>query len=200
MAFIVRDPKTRKKTSKNIEPKEISDIFEDAKNKGISTRPFDIERYISTIDDIEIIREQMADDKLSGYIEKRNDKYTIGINKYHHIHRQRFTMAHEFAHYNKDKEFLEKNKKHYEEIFFETLYTSNLISVPVVGLQRGEFDIKAIEVQANIFASQLLIPEFELRKKIEDLNEQEKRDQIEILAEYFKVSPAAIDYRLKTMR
>lgn len=199
MAIIKRDPKKLKEISQGAAFQSIISIFEDARQKGISTCPFDIESYIETIDCIEIVIEQMADDKLSGYIEKRNDKYIIGINKYHHIHRRRFTMAHEFGHYNRHRDFLEQNKnKHYEEIFFETLYTSVLKPESAIGLQRGEFNMKDIEVEANTFASQLLIPESELKKKLEELKE-EKSDGIKMLSEYFKVSPAAIDYRIKTM-
>ena len=59
----------------------------------------DIEKLINNVGII--LRKTSLEDNLCGFIEYNNntEKYTITINANHGFNRQRFTMAHEFAHF-----------------------------------------------------------------------------------------------------
>ena len=189
MAIIRRNPHENKKNEHNL--KNIGEIIQHAKSNDISIMPFDIRNYIKLCTDIVINDEKMAEEHLSGYIEKRSSGYVMGINQYHSENRKRFTIAHELAHYLYDEDMLDKGKKHYEEIFFEPLFGKHLENVKT-NLQRdGNFSNDQREQRANFFAASLLILEENL------ILELEKEKDIERLAEIFQVSPAAMYIRLK---
>ena len=130
--------------------------------------PLDIEGLIKQYG-IKVCKEDMEHD-ISGYIEKREMGWVIGINKYHSPQRQRFTLAHEFAHYILHRHRL--TKKH-EDI---SLFRSN------------RFDL--IEIEANDFAGELLIPEDKFRNFI-----NEGKTRIKDLSNEFNVSISAIRYK-----
>ena len=186
MAIIRRNPNENKKNENNL--KNIDEIIQSAKLKGISVMPFDIRTYIKKCIPAEIIEEKMADDHLSGYIEKRNETYIISVNQYHSETRKRFTIAHELAHYLFDRDMLDNGKKHYEEMFFESKLSKQ---VATTLCRDDNFSKDQREQRANNFASDLLIQEENL------MLELEKEKDVERLAEIFQVSPAAMYIRLK---
>ncbi len=149
----------------------INDLYKKVKNYSMQTIPFDIEKIIK-IHGITIINDGEIDNDISGYIEKRVNNWIIGINKYHSPRRQRFTLAHEFAHYLFDKELLEKEGIHYDTILFRG--TSN----------------NEIEKRANEFAARIMMPENIFKGYI---NQGIKN--IPKLADIFNVSLAAIKFR-----
>lgn len=146
------------------------DMLLDAKNKNISTKPFDICAYVSTFDNIEIINDNLGSE-VCGIIEYVDSGFVIAINKYHSYERRRFTLAHEFAHYAMHKEYIIKNKRIIDTALFRDRQSE-------------------IENEANEFASKLLMPK---DKFIEAIKNGKKG--LGDLAEHFCVTAAAVKYR-----
>jgi len=147
----------------------IGDIYTRAQDLGITTNPFDIESLLKRLQ-FTVCREEMDVD-ISGYIENRSGKWFIGLNQYQNPKRQRFTMAHEFAHFLFDAEQIGQTKR-----TDTILFRAN--------------DRDAVEVRANDFAGKLLIPKNQLDAYIAD-----GIKSIQDLADKFNVTPAALKYR-----
>ncbi len=151
--------------------KSIQDIYKQAENWNIVTSPFDIKGFLLK-NGIRIIEEEMGSD-CSGYIEKRVNNWVIGINKYQTLKRQRFTLAHEFAHFLYDRQDIERDGKLEDLILFRDDGRSN-----------------SREQRANEFAAQLLMPD----KLFLHYLEKGIR-QISDLSDKFNISLAAVRYR-----
>ena len=148
----------------------VDSIIKSAQEKGYySGNSLDIERVIGDISDIDVRYEQM-DPNQSGSFKYANNKWIIGVNKNHHPNRQKFTLAHELAHYVLHKE---KNVEFVDTIFFRNNETDST------------------EYMANEFAAKLLMPEDKVRTLI---NQGIKN--IGILAQEFGVSASAMKYRV----
>lgn len=148
----------------------IDDIIEKAQQDGlISKYNVDIESIIKQ-HDIIIQRDDMSA-SISGYLTKKNGRWIIAVNKNHHKHRQRYTMAHEFAHFCLHKS---ENDDYFEdEIFF-----------------RDE-NQTSIEYAANLFAAKLLMPEALINSSI-----KAGATSLKKLAEQFDVSILAVKNRV----
>lgn len=102
-----------------------------------------------------------------------NEKYIIYVNGSHHINRQRFTIAHEIAHFLLHKDRIEDN------LTDSAMYRSRLSNV--------------LERQANTLAAEILMPIKELRNYV-----YEKRiADIKTLASIFEVSKKTMQIRLR---
>ncbi len=109
-------------------------------------------------------------DKLSGLIKKVDDSYQIHVNGNHPITRQRFTIAHELAHFLLHKDIIG------DGITDDYLYRSNLN--------------KSIEREANQLAAEILMPEHLLKtSKYKEMTISEQADE-------FWVSKVSMDIRL----
>lgn len=124
----------------------------------------------------------------SGYLEYAptcgsKSKYRIVVNQSQSIERQRFTVAHELAHFllHRDSEdfFVKSETRHRSNDLFEYL----------------EPEDKYIEREANAFAAAILMPQNLLRPAFERLS-----GNVSLLAKLFQVSEAAMNIRLKDMR
>ena len=92
------------------------DAIKNAKEIGLRLVPFDIERFIK-FHNIIILYEQMKSNEISGYLQyRRSNRWVIGVNKYHSPRRQRFTLAHEFAHFCFDQDYYKTNDNIHHEI------------------------------------------------------------------------------------
>ena len=138
MATIYPDKIYRFSVESSIEPKPEKILSKCEKMKY----PLDIEFLIKE-QSIEICKEEM-DYAISGYIERRERGWIIGVNKYHSKQRKRVTLAHEFAHYILHREII--GGKH-EDM---ALFRNN--------------EINPMETEANNLASEILIPQ----KKFKD--------------------------------
>ncbi len=148
---------------------DIDEIIRKAMENGfIDEYCVDIEKIILK-QDIELAKEDM-ESHLSGYLKLNEGKWKIGINRNHHPKRQRYTMAHEFAHY-----VLHRGK--YDSFEDEEIYFRN-------------GNASSIEFKADEFAASLLMPKKLFIKAI-------NHDVISIseLSEKFNVSVQAIKYR-----
>lgn len=124
------------------------------------------------------------DDELSGMAFVKDERRFVVVNAGHHPNRQRFTLAHEMAHHI----------LHYE-------YLAQGVHVDKVILRRDAISgigIDTKEIAANAFAAELLMPEALLKPHIRrglDFNDE---SVMEALARKFKVSTAALNFRLMT--
>ncbi len=153
---------------------------------GVTRAPVPIERIIKKKNIV--LRFAPLEDDLSGMAYINEGVGIIGVNALHHANRQRFTAAHELGHH----------MLHHDEI-------SQAVHVDkgFPGLMRNETSTKgtdALEVQANAFASELLMPkQFVLQEVNLREVDLENEEQIEALAKKFRVSTSAISIRLKSL-
>ena len=122
---------------------------------------------------LKVQRQFMADD-VSGKIERSGDSYVITINALHSPTRQRFTQAHEIAHYVLHRDLIG------DGIVDDAMYRSSQL--------RSE-----LETQANRFAADLLMP-------VPLVRQAYRTDGIRDLASLtakFQVSEDAMRIRLK---
>jgi len=120
-----------------------------------------------------------SDDNLSGMIAKRGENISILVNQSDPPYRKRFTIAHElghhFLHLLQDGQFVDNKID-----LFREMETSD-----------GQ---KKYEVQANQFASALLMPSILLKEAFESHD-----GEVEYLARLFNVSEEALGYRLQKL-
>jgi Zn-dependent peptidase ImmA (M78 family) len=127
-------------------------------------------------------------DNVSGMLVVENDRGAIGYNAGHARVRQRFTVAHEIAHYILH---LKKNRR------------SQLFIDPFVIFRRDDNSSTGNdkeEREANRFGAALLMPltlvHKEIKKHALDLDDE---DALAFLARRFRVSTVAMTYRLNTL-
>jgi len=160
--------------------KEAQRILEQSGNTGL---PINVVKIIKSFG-IELVFTPLPDE-VSGILYPEDDNTNrIIVNSDHHENRQRFTMAHELGHY-----ILHKNNKgiHIDRQTFSRNANSR------TGLD-------PIEIEANRFAAELLMPRNLIEEKMEghedvlDLQD----DIVWNLANMFKVSTAAMSIRLQS--
>lgn len=125
-------------------------------------------------------------DEYSGFLIRKKDSALIGINSNDTYARQRFTIAHELAHF-----LLEKKKDTFVDEHHKISYRS-------YSHENGK-DIN--EIVADKFAAYLLMPKNFLKKdfmKIEMKGIFQEND-LEYLAEKYVVSKEAMKYRLANL-
>lgn len=113
-----------------------------------------------------IINKEPLPPEMSGKLEKQGEQWIILVNSKHNDARQRYTLAHEFAHY-----CLHRNdySKFEDTAFF-----------------RKEENKTMIEYEANQFAAELLMPEKSVKSAISEdilsLKELAKRFGVSLIA------------------
>jgi Zn-dependent peptidase ImmA (M78 family) len=139
-----------------------------ARDNDIPVQPLDVARLASALG-LTLVYEPMDDD-ISGYLEKRSAGWVVGVNSFQHRRRQRFTIAHELAHY-----FLHSHE--------QSEFTD------VVLMQRtARRDPR--ELAADEFAGELIIPTEEFNKRVKG-----GETKLSNLSEYFDVSMMAVKYK-----
>ena len=131
------------------------------------------------------IRYAPLEGELSGMAFIKDSAKVIAVNALHHPNRQRFTIAHELGHHVLHRQALEKSV-HVDKV---------ILKRDILAAQ----GVDEFEIQANIFASELLMPQ-ELIAAIVgtnvDLNDENRLMDI---ARRFKVSIAALQLRLASL-
>lgn len=120
---------------------------------------------------------------VSGQIMKENDQYIIRVNRNEARERQRFTIAHELAHYLLHRNIIDGSP---DGITDNVLYRSGAS--------------EQIEYEANRLAADLVMPMDLIEKKLhDDFEGMVTEATIESLAASFGVSKAAMEIRLSTL-
>lgn len=117
--------------------------------------------------------------EVSGLIEPSDTAasgFRIRINRHEMAERQRFTLAHEIAH------FLLHRDKIGAGVVDNVMYRSNLSS--------------QLEVEANKLAAELIMPRDLINKQLAKLGDMDINDAVIALAEQFRVSQPAMRIRL----
>lgn len=152
---------------------DVKDMLDHAKQNGWIDKNGNVDvQSIATHENIKIVYERL-DSSVSGYLKQVDGIWVIGVNCLHNPKRQRFTIAHELGHYHMHKD---KNLMFEDTTFFRNT------------------DNTSIEYSANEFAANLLMPEDQVKKRIDA-----GVKNIETLAEFFNVSLAAIKYRVVSL-
>lgn len=146
------------------------DVLKLAKSKNIGETPLDVEALAQALSiNVKYIP---LENEISGVLEKDiSGQWTIKVNKEHPKNRQRFTIAHEIAHFCLHR---------YERILFTD-----------VVFFRGKA-ISPEESAANRFAGELLMPEKTFMQQLKKGN-----TKIDALADFFGVSALALRVRAK---
>jgi Zn-dependent peptidase ImmA (M78 family) len=150
------------------------------KEFGVKSLPVNVERIARSLG----VKIEFApfDDELSGMAFIKDGVPAIGINSLHHPNRQRFTLAHELAHILLHSPELEK-----------------AVHVDKGSLRRDRVSATGtdmLEIAANAFAAELLMPEEFLSAVLDEKLDLEDPQVLEKLANKFRVSVTALQYRL----
>jgi Zn-dependent peptidase ImmA (M78 family) len=124
-----------------------------------------------------------AEDSISGAIIRDSKEAIIAVNTSQHINRQRFTVAHELAHFL----FHEGMEEHVDQNFRVAWRNS-----------KSSKAIDWIEIEANRFAAELLMPTKFLMADLDSM-ERIDRHSVALLASRYRVSPEAMKFRLTNL-
>jgi Zn-dependent peptidase ImmA (M78 family) len=140
-----------------------------SRNNLITSNQLNIENLIEHYN-ISIVKKNLPPE-ISGKLEKQGEQWIIQVNSKHNEARQRYTLAHEFAHY--------------------CLHRNDYSTFEDTAFFRKEENKTMIEYEANQFAAELLMPEKSVKLAIsEDIL------SLKELAKRFGVSLIAMRYRL----
>lgn len=122
--------------------------------------------------------------ELAGVLIRNGDISVIAVNSSHHKNRQRFTIAHECGHLclHGERTFVDKGFS-----IFNRDGRSSLAN-------------DTMEVEANQFAADLLMPSISVLRDLENYNiDLEDSEQISRMAKTYGVSSQALSYRIANL-
>ena len=152
------------------------------KASGCTSLPVDVTKIASYLG-VKIFDVDLPED-ISGVLDVRNEPIIL-VNKDHRLHRQRFSIAHEIGH-------------------FQLHHLLGIIHVDKKSYYRNARSsegLDSIEIAANQFAAEILMPEDHVRCELEkhedfiDMNE----DIIFDMASKFYVSATAMGFRIQNL-
>lgn len=169
-------------TRRKLEPEKVARELLEA--QGIRKAPIPVDKIAKALG--VQIRYSPLDEELSGMIFIKDGIPIIGVNALHHPHRQRFTIAHELGHYMLHRNLL-SNEVHVDKQFKILMRNS-----------KSSTGTDAMEVEANKFAAELLLPEFLIEDVLAhstfDIDDPAPLDE---LAKKFRVSKQMLEYRIR---
>lgn len=180
MAFIRKSGKSKSADTSHVsevasvdERFTVDQLLALAAQHEVDTSPLDVKSLLSVLG-IKLLSVPMSDD-VSGMLSLADNSkdWVVKVNALHHPNRQRFTIAHEIAHFSRHR---------FQQAEFKDLNF----------FRNGESN--PMEVEANRFASELLMPESAFRDKVKVFS-----GSIEEIAQYFKVSTLAVRVRAKNL-
>ena len=134
------------------------------------------------------VRYSPFDEELSGMIYIKGRSPIIGVNSLHHPNRKRFTIAHEIAHLMLHRHLI-ADHVHIDKRFPVLMRDVN-----------SETGNRRMEMEANRFAAELLMPSFllsaMLKKNGFDIDDDSPMEQ---LSRKFRVSKQALGYRIRNI-
>ncbi len=121
---------------------------------------------------------------VSGKISKEDGQYIIRVNRFEKRERQRFTIAHEIAHFLLHRDIIDQSK---DGITDSVLYRSG--------------ESLSIEFEANRLAADIIMPLGAIQEKKKEIFGEHpvNEEMIEHLAEIFEVSKPAMEVRLSQL-
>jgi Zn-dependent peptidase ImmA (M78 family) len=150
---------------------------------GITAVPVDVAR-LAELEGVQIDRTDFGHE-VSGLLVKHGDRATIGVNARHAAGRQRFTIAHELGHF-----LLHSNR----ELFVDKDYVVHFRD------ENSSTGCDPVEVEANQFAAELIMPEVEVRQLFSEQRfDIDDEGALRKLARRFQVSPTAMAVRLSSL-
>jgi Zn-dependent peptidase ImmA (M78 family) len=153
-------------------------------SQGIRSAPIPVEKIAKALG--VQLRFSPLDEELSGMVYVKDGTPIIGVNALHHPNRQRFTIAHELGHYMLHRELL-SSEVHVDKQFKILMRDTN-----------SSTGTDAIEIEANKFAAELLLPSFLiddlLANSTFDIDDPEP---LEKLAKKFRVSKQMLEYKMR---
>jgi Zn-dependent peptidase ImmA (M78 family) len=171
----------------NVRRKHIRDlVLQLLDEAGLDHAPINVEEIAQRRN--AIIHKQAVDDDFSGYLFRDTARLAavIGLNSDHHPNRQRFTLAHELGHFllhtgdevHIDRQFIMKRRD-----------------------GKSSEGTNVEEVEANLFAAELLMPEHFLFQDIEQFGGIDLLDEKTVgwLAQKYRVSQQAMTIRLTSL-
>ncbi|MFC3052383.1 ImmA/IrrE family metallo-endopeptidase [Kordiimonas pumila] len=163
---------------------------------GLSRAPVNVDRIARKLNIT--IRYEPMDNELSGMIFIKDGKPIIGINSLHNANRKRFTLAHEIGHYRLHSALVS------QEVHLDTNFSGGLYRD-----LKSATGVDPIEVEANAFAAELLMPEHLIKEEVSKCDidlltdpflDDEAEKYITELADKFKVSSLAIQTRIVNLK
>ena len=131
------------------------------------------------------LRFSPLDKELSGMVFVKDGIPIIGVNALHHPNRQRFTIAHECGHLVLHRDRIIR-EVHVDKAF--PMLMRDAVSAA---------SVDPMEIEANLFATELLMPEFLLAEVLGDATFDIDDDAtVSALARRFRVSLSAMQFRL----
>lgn len=125
------------------------------------------------------------DDEISGMVFVKEKVPVIAVNSLHHSNRQRFSIAHEIGHLVLHRQHIESGV-HVDKQYRVLMRDS-----------RSSRGIDDMEIAANQFAAELLMPRAILERMLEeDVLDLDDDELLESLSTRFKVSKQAMSHRL----
>jgi Zn-dependent peptidase ImmA (M78 family) len=148
--------------------------------------PVDV-RSIAEREGIRVMFEEL-EDSISGFVVRRGDVTSIGVNADHHSNRQRFTLAHELGHYRLHIQ----TRNNPTAVYVDAEQTLVHFRAEIPDAPPNED-----EVEANSFAAALLMPEDFVRRDLHGKSVNAYDDNaIRQLAKRYGVSVQALTIRL----
>ena len=151
------------------------------KRHNLTTVPID-PVMLAQREGIRVNNAKFSDENMAGMIVKRGEDLSMLVNFDDPPYRKRFTIAHElghhFLHLIGDGEYVDKEANMFRQ---------------QPGEERTMTPERRKEIQANMFAASLLMPEEEVRRYWKE------RRSIEELAKIFNVSEEAMGYRVDSL-
>lgn len=156
------------------------------KEFGLKRIPVPVERIIKSRNIV--LEYAPLDEDLSGMAYNQDGVSIIGLNALHHPNRQRFSAAHELAHH----------------VLHESKIRGEVhVSKGLRALRRDPGSSEGtdpLEIEANTFASELLMPHEHLLEACGDEGlDMDDEASVERLAKKFRVSVSAMRYRLANL-
>jgi Zn-dependent peptidase ImmA (M78 family) len=150
------------------------------KDNGVTKPPVKVQNIASKLGIL--VRYEPFEQDISGVLYRDKDTTTIGVNAFHHPNRQRFTIAHEIGHF-----VLHEIAIHVDKGFRIVLRDT-----------RSSKATDRLEIEANRFAAELLMPEDMFRRDVDRyLRDFENESELNSLADRYQVSRQAMALRLR---
>lgn len=159
------------------------DVASLIQNHAIKKAPVDIVKLAEKCG--AVVAYENFGDEISGLVFRKGEKFVIGVNGEQSESRKRFTVAHELGHillHDLPDVHIDRN--------FTVMFRSSESSLAK----------NVLEIEANAFAAELLMPEAFLLKDLRNVSlDIEDGRQVDELANKYNVSSQAMTYRLQNL-